>query len=124
MGVMAEGDDDFYDWPVPADQLPAGVASMVRTCLSCPVQYDLLLEDGRYGYFRARHGRWSFMVYLSSESDAHGEDPVMAAAGEAEPEPDHPEVVAILEEFLPRFIAEWPEIRVALGIPEGARRRG
>jgi len=55
------------------------------TCTACPVQAEGHLDDGRMGYFRARHGEWRFDVSPGPTDDvqdavfaitmAEGDDP-------------------------------------------------
>jgi len=40
------------------------------TCTACPVQAEGHLADGGMGYFRARHGEWSFEVSPGPTDDA------------------------------------------------------
>lgn len=40
---------------------------IVKTCGACPVQYDIHLPDGRYVYFRYRHGYLSLELYRREE---------------------------------------------------------
>jgi hypothetical protein len=79
---------------------------LVRTCDACPTQYDVTLEDGRYVYFRFRHGRWAIRLFENEESFDYGNE---LAVVQGSPEGAHPldgfltheEVVALLEEYLP-----------------------
>lgn len=79
---------------------------LVRSCNACPTQYDVTLEDGRYVYFRFRHGRWQIELYPSPEQDSREQ---MLDGVQGSPEGAHPldgfltheEVVALLEEHLP-----------------------
>lgn len=95
---------------------------LVLTCEACPTQYDVLLPDGRYGYFRARHSQWQFELYTSKESHyPGGEPPIMAAADQFDdPEADNgfmeeDEVRRIIDERLPVFLEHWDDVRAKLG---------
>ncbi len=44
------------------------IVEMKCTCGACPVQYEGKLTNGRYFYFRARWGEWSFAVADSHDA--------------------------------------------------------
>lgn len=53
--VIEEFPGNMDAWP-PARQLPNTIESR-QTCGGCPEQYEGRLIDGRFFYFRYRHGR-------------------------------------------------------------------
>lgn len=50
--------------------MSAPLARVVRTCTSCPSQWDAWTVDGQYLYLRYRFGKGTVDAYNSSDSDA------------------------------------------------------
>lgn len=50
------------------------VASCIQSCPSCPEQYEGRLIDGRWFYFRYRHGRANLGIGHSFESAVRSSD--------------------------------------------------
>lgn len=93
---------------------------LVQTCASCPTQYDVFLDDGKYAYLRYRHSRLTIELYVDQAQHLAGEPPIMATAQERPDAEfsgslDHDEVVAILDFWLPTFEQNWDDVREKLG---------
>lgn len=89
---------------------------MVRTCDSCPTQYDLFFSGGGYGYFRYRHGRWSLELFESPEAFWGGQS--LAAVGDTIGDRydgflEHSEVMGLLEHALPELLAQVGDVAPA-----------
>lgn len=86
-----------------------------------------VLEDGRF--FEITHrvpGTWLLQGFLSEESAAGGEDPLLAAAGDVPDGRDYvtdQQAAAVFDQWVPQFVEHWSEFCGRLGIPEGATRR-
>lgn len=86
------------------------------------------LDDGRYFLITHRvPGTWFLQGFLSEESADAGDPPVMATADAVPGGRDylhHTEAVALLDEWVPRFLEGWDEMCDRLGVAAGATRRG
>lgn len=98
---------------------PGGPMRLEMTCMACPTQYDIFLADGRYLYFRARHSQWYLEMYPSKDGEFG--DPILATADRFdEPEADNGsmddwQVLQIIDEWLPKFLEHWDDVRAKLG---------
>lgn len=57
------------------------VASSVQTCYGCPDQYEGKLIDGRWFYFRYRHG-WASLAVSDDYNEVVGRSDVGVAVGD------------------------------------------
>lgn len=115
------------------------VARVVRTCSACPTQYDVHLTDGRYAYFRYRHGRLSFELFPDDSQEAFYGEPlayVLEDLSEEDPDGgvmDHEEAIRWMARLLPELLEGTkrggPTYRSGVGQPRddsgaGARAPG